>query len=849
MADQNVSKPEAEMKDAPVVAPVSAVKEVPKPAEWVVLPVDGGTSEVLKQALETFKKAKAQYNKACVENDAKEKEIQEKKEDKPGEALDTWLVAEPTYKWVDPKKETKSPKATEEKKTQPEIELDKKREKEKKEVLDVLTKIHEKQTDEILRWFDFNTLNDDTKKVIHADALADWVDITKVEENAKKEALIWFISFDDKPIDYKNLTPEQVEIVQQHTAKKYLDSLKGVAEEIKNDPEKFKNQLLELEKTQPGITAFVSKQKVELINEENFFKAAKENPVMLEKTIESIKKDGFVLSGIDPESELWKSLTKVIEENVDEYLKIAPPKADTIDLENFKGLRDIVRGGYKDLIYADKNFLLWEDHPLKQARDTAMKNFAEAASKRDESSPTYQSEVAQDFTNATWLDGRQELQNLTRGASRFNLSPMCRFLADLFAPFWALFPPPAGDFWRSYLNDSSWWQSLLARNAQIDSRRAGGGWPIDGKPITGQLAWMKDIANTETNRHIWSVEGASNAINSNRARYERVAQATWVPWELIGAIHYREADLDFNTYLHQWDPLGKPAVNEPNDIPIFYNWEEAAIHAIKQKWSLWFTSIDGSDEQLRKVADFAERYNGLGYRNKWKISPYVWSWTSLYTGGRYVADHVYNANSYDTRPGVMPIINSLLKKNGIQAPKSTDSNEQQTSQGIFVGDSITTAMRGGEDDGVATKTPGYGEYYQIGASSSTILGYVDNAIEANPPSISILAGTNDITSGWNPLWNIQAMVQKCRAANIPVYLGTLPPIRGKESTVDEVNTWIRALAGEGVQIIDYASLFKKEWINTTDGVHPNSNWYKEMRNLASSQIQNSSSNRPWTMVA
>lgn len=44
-------------------------------------------------------------------------------------------------------------------------------------------------------------------------------------------------------------------------------------------------------------------------------------------------------------------------------------------------------------------------------------------------------------------------------------------------------------------------------------------------------------------------------IKKNQARYERVSQATGVPWELIGAIHYRESDFDFGAALHNGDKI------------------------------------------------------------------------------------------------------------------------------------------------------------------------------------------------------------------------------------------------------------------------------------------------------
>lgn len=60
------------------------------------------------------------------------------------------------------------------------------------------------------------------------------------------------------------------------------------------------------------------------------------------------------------------------------------------------------------------------------------------------------------------------------------------------------------------------------------------------------------------------------------------------------------------------------------------------------------------------MAAFAERYNGLGYYNKDKISPYVYSGTSIYTGGKYVRDGVYDANVVDKQPGVYILISAII---------------------------------------------------------------------------------------------------------------------------------------------------------------------------------------------
>ena len=57
---------------------------------------------------------------------------------------------------------------------------------------------------------------------------------------------------------------------------------------------------------------------------------------------------------------------------------------------------------------------------------------------------------------------------------------------------------------------------------------------------------------------------------ANKARYQAVAAQTDMPAKLIAALHWRESSGNFNTYLHQGDPLGRPAVNHPKNIPIFH---------------------------------------------------------------------------------------------------------------------------------------------------------------------------------------------------------------------------------------------------------------------------------------
>lgn len=164
----------------------------------------------------------------------------------------------------------------------------------------------------------------------------------------------------------------------------------------------------------------------------------------------------------------------------------------------------------------------------------------------------------------------------------------------------------------------------------------------------------------------------------NKARYEKVAQATGIPPALICAIHYREA-FKFDRYLHNGQQLGSPTTYVPKGVLFDKGqWEEAAIHALggdivdkngkpslerfqnlKEKFGLTADSTD-----IGAMMAVSEYYNGLGYRRHGVQSCYVYAGTNLNQRGRYVADGKFDPESLDRRLGTAAIIM------GIQAMES-----------------------------------------------------------------------------------------------------------------------------------------------------------------------------------
>src|SRR5689334_9346136 len=142
--------------------------------------------------------------------------------------------------------------------------------------------------------------------------------------------------------------------------------------------------------------------------------------------------------------------------------------------------------------------------------------------------------------------------------------------------------------------------------------------------------------------------GLARALLRAKTRYQAVEAKTGVPWPVIAVIHERESSQNWGRSLAQGDPWDRVSVHVPAGRGPFTSWEAAAIDALvrcppyiarNKDWT-----IGGTLTRL-------EEYNGLGYANKEKPSPYVWAGTNQYTSGKYVRDGVYDPNYVDRQPG------------------------------------------------------------------------------------------------------------------------------------------------------------------------------------------------------
>jgi len=134
-----------------------------------------------------------------------------------------------------------------------------------------------------------------------------------------------------------------------------------------------------------------------------------------------------------------------------------------------------------------------------------------------------------------------------------------------------------------------------------------------------------------------------------------------IPPYFLAALHLREGDLDFTTWLHNGDSLQHRTVNVPvgripNALPPF-TWEQGVQDTITlnhwneiQTWDIV--------TMLRE----AEMFNGLYYARHNLNSPYLWANTNHYQSGKFDRDGHYNPELVDKQKGVAAIIRLLSDK-------------------------------------------------------------------------------------------------------------------------------------------------------------------------------------------
>jgi lysozyme family protein len=156
-----------------------------------------------------------------------------------------------------------------------------------------------------------------------------------------------------------------------------------------------------------------------------------------------------------------------------------------------------------------------------------------------------------------------------------------------------------------------------------------------------------------------TVDRIARKLLGHKAQYLTVSAKTGVPWYVIAALHNRESDADFTTYLGNGEPLNRVTHLVPKGRGPFATWEAGAIDALK---------LDGLDQVREWTPARAcfeiEKFNGFGYRRRGIPSPYLWSFSNHYERGKYVADGQFSATAVDQQCGAIPVMKRLMEVEG-----------------------------------------------------------------------------------------------------------------------------------------------------------------------------------------
>lgn len=158
-----------------------------------------------------------------------------------------------------------------------------------------------------------------------------------------------------------------------------------------------------------------------------------------------------------------------------------------------------------------------------------------------------------------------------------------------------------------------------------------------------------------------NVEFYVSRLIKHKPTYELVGSNMGIPWVFIGIVHGMECGFNFTTHLHNGDPLSGPTTHVPKGRPEpvqrSFSWLESARDALE------FKKLDEvTDWSLPHLLYLLEAYNGFGYRPRGIPTPYLWSFSSLYRSGKFVADGVFDPNAISKQCGAAVMLRTLQER-------------------------------------------------------------------------------------------------------------------------------------------------------------------------------------------
>ena len=170
------------------------------------------------------------------------------------------------------------------------------------------------------------------------------------------------------------------------------------------------------------------------------------------------------------------------------------------------------------------------------------------------------------------------------------------------------------------------------------------------------------------------IDAAASLMIAGKARYQALGKTLKLPWFVIAVLHDMEADSRFDRHLHNGDPLSAHTVQVPKGRPPTgqppFKWEVSATDALT-----FDKSVEWTDWSVPGILFKWESYNGWGYRARHPevLTPYLWSYTSHYARGKYVADGTFSASAVSKQPGAAALLRRLAERGEMNAASAPPS--------------------------------------------------------------------------------------------------------------------------------------------------------------------------------
>jgi lysozyme family protein/peptidoglycan hydrolase-like protein with peptidoglycan-binding domain len=267
----------------------------------------------------------------------------------------------------------------------------------------------------------------------------------------------------------------------------------------------------------------------------------------------------------------------------------------------------------------------------------------------------------------------------------------------------------------------------------------------------------------------------ASRLLQGKATYQQIEARSGAKWYFLGLCHYRESHFDFDTYLGNGQSLGRVTTIVPKGRGPFTGpnaFADGAIDALRIDHLLGAT-----DWSIARILFRLEGFNGFGYHGKGVNSPYLYGGSNLYgppeaRGGKFVRDHVFDANVVDTQLGTAVILKALL-----DLDPTIDLEEDAPA-----GQAAAVALREPDDELADTVLLVQQQLNQLGADPRLVEDGRNGP--RTKAAISRFQQDNDLAdTGLPDAATIAALAQKSRAPTADAMLPVLQRIKALENTI------------------------------------------------------------------